>query len=139
MKALGAHVLVHEVIDTQSLNGLSGTLGRYENAYAQRLSGLLADIIDYHTSIEDVVKLGLAARVQSIVFSHIASPDSILAMRRMKLTAEATKEEAGVSAESPPDLLWAYDGMHLSLTHTTTGGWGASNTQQVTVSAKAGF
>ena len=56
---------------------------------------MLEDTLDYHTSAADAVELACQAHAQTLVFTHIATPNNALAKQRLKMEAQLALDWSG--------------------------------------------
>lgn len=69
--ATGADLLIHEVLAKDVLTFASNNL---ERAGDKRRATLTRDIIDYHTSPVEAAEVAAAAKVETLVFTHMVPP-----------------------------------------------------------------
>ncbi len=69
--ATGADLLIHEVLAKDVLTFASNSL---ERAGDKRRATLTRDIIDYHTSPVEAAEVAAAAKVETLVFTHMVPP-----------------------------------------------------------------
>lgn len=69
--AMGADLLIHEVLAKDLLTVASNSL---ERAGDKRRATLTRDIIDYHTSPVEAAEVAAAAKVETLVFTHMVPP-----------------------------------------------------------------
>jgi ribonuclease Z len=102
--AKGADLLIHEVLEKKIMGTMSQALADNELA---RMSRLASDVLDYHTSPQDAVRLARESEVSMLVFSHLVPPVSGFMARRIFLGDLGDKGDV--------DVLLGEDGMHFRL------------------------
>ena len=102
--AEGADLLVHEVLEKKVLESMSRALADND---LPRMSRLASDVLDYHTSPQDAVRLAREAGVSTLVFSHLVPPVPGFMARRVFLS------DLGDVADV--DVVLGEDGMHFRL------------------------
>jgi ribonuclease Z len=102
--AKGADLLVHEVLAKQLIGSLSELL---EERGAVRRAKLAKDVLDYHTSPADAVKIARAAEVDTLVFTHIVP--SVPGFIANQIFMNDLGELDGM------DVVLGADGMHFTL------------------------
>jgi len=105
--AHGADLLVHEVLEKKIIGTMSRAL---RDRGLERQSKLASDVLDYHTSPQDAVRLARDAKVSTLVFTHLVPPVPGLMASRVFLS------ELGETGDV--DVLVGKDGMHFRLDPT---------------------
>jgi ribonuclease Z len=102
--AHGADLLVHEVLEKK----IVGTMSRaMRDRGLERQSKLASDVLDYHTSPQDAVRLARDAGVSTLVFTHLVPPVPRMMARRVFLSELGERGDV--------DVLVGEDGMHFRL------------------------
>jgi ribonuclease Z len=102
--AHGADLLVHEVLEKK----IVGTMSRaMRDRGLERQLKLASDILDYHTSPQDAVRLARDAGVSTLVFTHLVPPVPGMMARRVFLSELGERGDV--------DVLVGEDGMHFRL------------------------
>lgn len=102
--AEGADLLIHEALEKKIVGTMSQALADNDLA---RMSKLAGDVLDYHTSPQDAVRLARESDVSMLVFSHLVPPVSGFMARRVFLSDLGDKGDV--------DVLVGKDGMHFRL------------------------
>lgn len=100
----GADLLVHEVLEGNTIRTMSGLLR--ERGIA-RQSKLALDVLDYHTSPADAVRVARAADVEMLVFTHLVPPVPLFIARQIFFQDLGDKGDL--------DVVLGEDGMHFRL------------------------
>lgn len=102
--ASGADLLVHEVLEKKIIGQMSERLGGRK---LHRQSRLARDILDYHTSPQDAVRLAREADVRTLVFNHIVPPVPGMMARRLFLGDLGDKGDT--------EVVLGADGLHFRI------------------------
>jgi ribonuclease Z len=102
--AHGADLLVHEVLEKK----IVGTMSRaMRDRGLERQSKLASDVLDYHTSPHEALRLARDAEVSTLVFTHLVPPVPGMMARRVFLS--------GLGERGDVEVLVGEDGMHFRL------------------------
>jgi ribonuclease Z len=105
--AHGADLLVHEVLEKK----IVGTMSRaMRDRGLERQSKLASDVLDYHTSPHEALRLARDAEVSTLVFTHLVPPVPGMMARRVFLS--------GLGERGDVEVLVGEDGMHFRLDPT---------------------
>ena len=102
--AHGADLLVHEVLEKKIIGTMSRAL---RDRGLERQAKLAGDVLDYHTSPQDAVRLARDAEVSTLVFTHLVPPVPAMVARRVFLSELGERGDV--------DVLLGEDGMHFRL------------------------
>lgn len=100
----GADLLIHEVLAMEMVGTMSQALA---NRGLERQSKLAGDILEYHTSPADAVRVARAAGVETLVFNHLVPPVPSFMSRRVFL------QDLGETGDM--EVVIGEDGMHFRL------------------------
>lgn len=102
--AHGADLLVHEVLEKKIVGRVSRAM---RDRGLERQSRLASDVLDYHASPQDAVRLARDAEISVLVFTHLVPPVPGLMARRVFLSELGERGDV--------DVLVGEDGMHFRL------------------------
>lgn len=108
--AKGADLLVHEALEKKLVGQMSRALADH---HLERLSKLAGDVLDYHSSPQDAVRLAREAGVSTLVLTHLVPPVSGFIARRVFLSD--LYDEDDEDDERNVDVVLGEDGLHFRL------------------------
>lgn len=97
-------LLVHEVLEKKIIATMSKSLGERDLA---RQSRLALDVLDYHTSPQDAVRLAREANVGTLVFTHLVPPVPGFMARRIFLS--------DLGDQGDTEVVLGADGLHFRI------------------------
>ena len=100
----GADLLIHEVLEKEIVGNMSRALA---DRGLDRQSHLARDVLDYHTSPAEAVRVARTAGVRMLVFSHLVPPVPSFMARRVFM------RELGETGDLT--VVLGEDGMHFRL------------------------
>jgi ribonuclease Z len=102
--AKGADLLIHEVLEKELIASMSRALA---DRGLDRQAQLARDVLEYHTSPADAVRLARTAQVGMLVFNHLVPPVPSFMARRVFL------RDLGETGDL--EVVLGEDGMHFRL------------------------